>query len=66
MGHWRSGLPKLPIEPFDATPLYAAARAASDSPAERPRRRPRAVRRVVGILLLLVAAGAGVAAWLLL
>ena len=65
MPHYTTGLPKLDLEPFDPTPLYAAARSPrrdKEQPGFRPSRRPLFVA-VLGALTLAVAAG--VAAFLL-
>ena len=60
MSHSRSGLPKLDLEPFDATPLYAAARSLRQDGAT-PHHGSHHGRLVLGIvtaLLLAVALGA--------
>jgi hypothetical protein len=63
--HYTTGLPaNLNLEPFDPTPLYAAARSPrrdKDQPAYKPSRRP--VLLVVAMATLLATA-AGVAAYL--
>ncbi len=66
MPHYTTGLPaNLDLEPFDPTPLYAAARSPrrdKDQPGDRPSRRP--VLLVV-VMATLLASAAGVAAYLL-
>jgi hypothetical protein len=62
--HYTTGLPKFDLEPFDPTPLYAAARSPrrdKDQPAFKPNRRPAYLFVVMGTLL---ATAAGVAAYL--
>ena len=57
MAHYTTGLPKLDLEPFDASPLYAAARSPrrdKDQPHDRPSRRPVAVLGAVASLLAAV------------
>ena len=66
MSHARSGLPPLNLEPFDATPLWAAAR--SPRPDQRqPRHRGGRHPVVLGltIVLLLALVLGGVAAFVL-
>lgn len=65
MPHYTTGLPKLDLEPFDPTPLYAAARSPrrdKDQPGFTSSRRP-LLAAVFGALSLVAAAG--VAAFLL-
>jgi len=59
MAHNTTGLPKLDLEPFDATPLYAAARTPrsdGDEPGRQGSRRPCAL--VGAVTSLLASAGA--------
>lgn len=59
MSHNTSGLPKLDLEPFDPSPLYAAAgsqRRNRDQPHYTPSRRP-LLRLVFAVLPLAGAAG---------
>ncbi|MEO6790015.1 MAG: hypothetical protein ABI187_03535 [Ornithinibacter sp.] len=37
MPHYTTGLPKLDLEPFDATPLWEAARSSQSEPPTRAR-----------------------------
>ena len=65
MPHYTTGLPKLDLEPFDPTPLYAAARSPrrdKDQPGFRRSHRP-VIAAVFAALSLAVAAG--VAAFLM-
>lgn len=62
MPHYTTGLPKLDLEPFDATPLYVAARSPrrdKDQPRFKPSRRP-VYTLALAVLSLLGAAGAAV------
>ena len=65
MPHYTTGLPaNLDLEPFDPTPLYAAARSPrrdKDQPGHRPSRRP---ALLVVVMATLLASAAGVAAYL--
>ncbi|GAA4403865.1 hypothetical protein GCM10023168_15760 [Fodinibacter luteus] len=66
MAHNTSGLPKLDLEPFDPSALYAAARS-PEREKDLARRGPDRRRRLVGIVLALavVAVAAGAGAWAL-
>ena len=60
MSHARSGLPPLNLEPFDPTPLYAAARSPrrdKHQPTHKEKRGP-LVPGVVAMVLIALAAGA--------
>ncbi len=66
MAHYTTGLPKLDLEPFDPTPLYAAARSPrrdKDQPSHRTNRRP--IYTIV-IAVASLASAAGVAGYLFL
>ena len=59
MPHYTTGLPKLDLEPFDPSPLYAAARSPrrdKDQPGYRPSRRP-VLALVLALVVLLCLAG---------
>ncbi|HYH72136.1 MAG TPA: hypothetical protein VD764_02885 [Nocardioides sp.] len=56
MSHARSGLPPLNLEPFDPTPLYAAAR--SPRPDNHKQKRSPVITGVLAMLLLALTAGA--------
>ncbi|MGL5866464.1 MAG: hypothetical protein ACRCYX_11470 [Dermatophilaceae bacterium] len=61
MSHWRSGLPELPMDPYDATDLYRAAGTPTE-PGANPRRRRRVLMAAVaGVILVLGLLGALVA-----
>ena len=66
MPHYTTGLPaNLELEPFDPTPLYAAARSPrrdKDQPGYKPNRRPAYL--VVVVMATLLASAAGVTAYL--
>ena len=66
MAHNTSGLPKLDLEPFDPSALYAAARS-PDREKDLARRGPDRRRRLVGIVLAVacVVAAVGAGAWVL-
>ena len=60
MSHARSGLPPLNLEPFDPSPLYAAARSPrrdKHQPNHKEKRGP-LLAGVLAMLLIAVAAGA--------
>jgi hypothetical protein len=60
VSHARSGLPPLNLEPFDPTPLYAAARSPrrdKHQPTHKDRRPP-LLAGVIATLLLALTAGA--------
>ena len=62
MSHARSGLPPLNLEPFDPSPLYAAARSArrdKDQPNHKEKRHP-VITGVLAMLLLALTAGAAI------
>lgn len=64
MPHYTTGLPKLDLEPFDPTPLYAAARSPrrdKDQPGHKHSRRP---LYAIAVAVLSLAGVAGVAAYL--
>lgn len=61
MSHSRTGLPPLDLEPFDPTPLYAAARSPrreKDLPGHGRDRHPALVGIAVAVALALAAVGA--------
>ena len=61
MSHARSGLPPLDLEPFDPTPLYAAARSPrrdKHQPTPKETRRPLLTGVVVTVLIALGTAAA--------
>ena len=61
MSHARSGLPPLNLEPFDPTPLYAAAqspRRDQHQPSHKETRRPLITGVVATVLIALGAAAA--------
>ncbi len=63
MSHARSGLPPLNLEPFDATPLYAAARSPHREKLQHHHRAPRRPLFLgLGVALLLALVAAGIAA----
>ena len=66
MPHYTTGLPKLDLEPFDPTPLYAAARSPRRDK-DQPGYRRSSRRPVIAVVLaaLSLALVAGVAAFLL-
>jgi hypothetical protein len=60
VSHARSGLPPLNLEPFDPSPLYAAARStrrAEHQPDHKEKRTP-VITGVLAMLLLALTAGA--------
>jgi hypothetical protein len=59
MAHYTTGLPKLDLEPFDPTPLYAAARAPRRDEDEPGRQRSRGPCALVGAVTSLLAAAGG-------
>ena len=62
MSHARSGLPPLNLEPFDPSPLYAAARSPrrdKHQPNHKEKRNP-VITGVLAMLLLALTAGAAI------
>jgi hypothetical protein len=62
MPHYTTGLPKLDLEPFDPSPLYAAARSPrrdDDQPGHRTGRRPFSALVLAVVVLLCLAGLAG-------
>ena len=62
MPHYTTGLPKLDLEPFDPSPLYAAARSPrrdKDQPGYRSNRRPFFALVLALVVLLCLAGVAG-------
>ena len=66
MSHARSGLPPLNLEPFDPTPLYAAARSPrrDKHQPDHKAKRGALVTGVVAMLMVAVALAAGAAFFL--
>ena len=64
MSHARSGLPPLNLEPFDPTPLYAAARSPRRDKHQPNHKEKRGPLFTVFVATLLVALAAGAAFFL--